>query len=447
LAETHYNTPMIPVFTIVGRPNVGKSTLFNRLTKSRDALVADMPGVTRDRQYGDGVVGDRPYIVVDTGGIVISSESTLEHLTDQQVNQAIAEADRILFVVDAKDGFTPADAEIAKRLRAHHAKIVLLVNKADREEASIANADFYGMGFGDPHPISATQGRGVEALMHQLLSVFPKAELPAKDDDRVHVAIVGRPNVGKSTLINRMLGEERVITLDSPGTTRDSISIPFDRNDKKYMLIDTAGIRRRAKVSELIEKYSIIKSLQAIQLAHVVVVLIDSNEPITEQDLRLIGKVIEQGRSIILAFNKWDELTEEERLQVKRMVDRKLDFAQFARRYFISALHGTGVGNLFQAIDETHRAASQDIPTPVLTKALEQALKEHQPPLSKGRRIKLRYAHLGGHHPLEFVIHGKQTDDIPDSYKRFLVNYFRDNFKLIGVPLILKFKSDSNPFR
>lgn len=437
---------MIPVFTIVGRPNVGKSTLFNRLTKSRDALVADMPGVTRDRQYGDGAVGDRPYIVVDTGGIVISSDSTLEHLTDQQVEQAISEADQILFVVDAKDGFTPADAEIAKRLRAHHSKVVLLVNKADREEASLVNADFYGMGFGDPHPISATLGRGVESLMGQLLAPFPKAELPKPDDDRVHVAIVGRPNVGKSTLINRMLGEDRVITLDSPGTTRDSIRIPFDRHDKKYMLIDTAGIRRRAKVSLLIEKYSIIKSLQAIQLAHVIIVLVDANEPITEQDLRLIGKVLEQGKSIIIAFNKWDELTEEERHQVKRMVDRKLDFAQFARRYYISALHGTNVGNLFHAIDETHAAASQTIPTPVLTKALEQAQKEHQPPLSKGRRIKLRYAHIGGYHPLQFIIHGKQTDDLPDSYKRFLINFFRETFKLVGVPLILKFKSDSNPF-
>lgn len=438
---------MIPVLTIVGRPNVGKSTLFNYLTKTRDALVADMPGVTRDRQYGKGVVGARPYIVVDTGGIVISSDSTLEHLTDQQVIQAINEADRILFVVDAQDGLTPADAQIAQRLRHYHEKVVLLVNKADREEAYVANEEFYGMGFGEPRAISATQGRGITKLMQELLSSFPDAKFPETEDNRVHVAVLGRPNVGKSTLINRILGEERVITLDSPGTTRDSIFIPFDRHDQKYMLIDTAGIRRRAKVSEVIEKYSIIKALQAMELADVVIVLIDSNEPITEQDLRLIGKVIEQGKSIILAFNKWDELTEEAREQVKRMVDRKLDFAHFARRYFISALHGTGVGNLFHAIDETHRAATQKISTSRLIRTLEKAQKEHQPPFSKGRRIKLRYAHVGGHHPLLFIIHGKQTDDLPDSYKRFLINFFRDNFNLIGVPVMLKFKNDVNPFR
>lgn len=437
---------MIPVVTIVGRPNVGKSTLFNRLTKTRAALVADMPGVTRDRQYGDGLVGDRPYIVVDTGGIAETSDPEMAEMTDQQVMQAIEESNHLLFMVDARDGLTTADQNIAKMLRAHRDKVTLIVNKSDRLEAAVATSEFFALGFGEPQPISATLGRGIESLMMELLANYPIIELPDEKSDSIHVAVIGRPNVGKSTLINRILGEERLVTMDRPGTTRDSIFVPFEREGQKYTLIDTAGIRRRARVSEVIEKYSIIKALEAIRLAHVVIVMMDAHEAITDQDLRLIGKVIEMGKSIILAFNKWDNLSDYDKEQFKQIVDRKLPFADFARRYYLSALHGSGVGKLYHAIDETYEAASQTIATPQLTRALEAAVTAHQPPLVNGRRIKLRYAHLGGHHPMIFIIHGKQVTRLPDSYKRFLNNHFRKTFNLVGVPLIIKFLNDDNPY-
>lgn len=438
---------MLPVITIVGRPNVGKSTLFNRLTKSRDALVADIPGVTRDRQYGEGRIGSKPYIIVDTGGIAEPENSDIAVYTDQQVWQAIDEADILLFMVDAKAGLTPADEKIAKQLREYHEKIVLLVNKSDRVDEVIALSEFYALGFENSKAISATSGRGVEEMIEALLEPFPAEELPEVDEEAGPcVAFVGRPNVGKSTLMNRILGEERVVVFNQPGTTRDSVYVPFDHLGKKYTLVDTAGIRRRARVEDAIEKFSVIKTLQAIQKAHIVVIIIDAREGLTDQDLHLMGKVVEMGRGLVIAINKWDGMSDYDKEQVKQKLDRKLVFVSFARRYFISALHGTGVGMLYHAIDEAYASASIDISTNELTEALEKILFDHQPPLVRGRRIRMRYAHIVGHHPLTILVHGKQTDALPDHYKRYMTTALRDRFKLIGVPLILRFKSDANPY-
>lgn len=441
--------PIIPVFAIVGRPNVGKSTLFNYLTKTRNALVADMPGVTRDRQYGDGRVGDRSYIVVDTGGLAEPDDPEMTSMTDEQVEQAIAEADVLLFMVDAKDGRTPADEAIAQRLRAHSGKVVLIVNKSDRVDAGIACADFYQFGLDEPVAISATHGRGIQALMSDLLADFPmpeESDEPGPDSDRISIAVLGRPNVGKSTLINRILGEERVVVLDRPGTTRDSVFIPFERQGAKYTLIDTAGVRRRARVDNAIEKFSIIKTMQALALSHVIIVIIDGHEGLTDQDVRLIGKVAEKGKALIIAVNKWDGLDNDARMKIKSDVDRRLPFVNYARRYFISALHGTGVGDLYHAIDEAYQSGAKEISTNELTRVLMQALEDHQPPLVRGRRIKLRYAHVVKHHPLVIVIHGKQTNDLPGSYKKYLSSYIRKSFKLTGIPVVLQFRKDDNPF-
>ncbi|MCH9643396.1 MAG: ribosome biogenesis GTPase Der [Gammaproteobacteria bacterium] len=442
---------MLPVLTIIGRPNVGKSTLFNYLTQTRAALVSDMPGVTRDRQYGEGVYEGKPFIVVDTGGIAEPDDPTMAALTDKQVDQAIEEADVLLFMVDAHDGLTAADQQIAERLRRHHVnKVILLVNKADRQHAGVVVGDFYSLGLGEPVAIAAQTGRGVADLLENTLKDIASNEEPVEQDEmdssRINIAVVGRPNVGKSTLINRIMGEDRLVVLDRPGTTRDSIYIPFDYRDQHYTLIDTAGIRRRSKVSEAIEKFSIVKAMQAMGAAHVVLLLLDAQAGLTDQDMRLLGLVMEMGKGLVIVFNKWDDMDDYQRDQFKQAIERRLQFAEFARRYFISALHGTGVGKLYHAIDEAFQSANKKISTALLTRTLEKALREHQPPLVSGRRIKIRYAHVGGHHPLVIVLHGKQMKSLPGSYQRYLVNYFRKAFELVGVPIILQLRNDENPY-
>ncbi|MCX7126171.1 MAG: ribosome biogenesis GTPase Der [Gammaproteobacteria bacterium] len=382
---------MLPVLTIVGRPNVGKSTLFNRITRTRDAIVSDMPGVTRDRQYGEGQCGNHSFIIVDTGGIAEPDDPEMAELTEQQVAQAIKDADVVLFVVDSKVGVATGDWEVAKQLRLHTQKtVVLVVNKADRQDQpELVCAEFYALGLKSMHVISANGGRGVEAMLTSILSAFPETniEKEVEDDTRTRIAVLGRPNVGKSTLINRIFGEERVIVLDRPGTTRDTIEIPYERNGKQYTLIDTAGIRRRGKVTEGVEIFSVIKAMQAMKQAHVVVLVMDAQDGLSEQDMRLMGLIMETGNALVLAFNKWDGMSEEDREAFKRSVDRRLPFATFARRYYISAKHGTGVGQLYDAIDETQAALSQDFATHELTKILMAATEGHQPPLVQGRRV------------------------------------------------------------
>jgi len=437
---------MLPVVTIIGRPNVGKSTLFNHLTQTRDALVADFPGVTRDRQYGRGITGGRPYLVVDTGGIIESAQPEMAQQIEKQVQQAIDEADRIIFLVDAHSGLTAADQMIAERLRPFGQKVVVAVNKIDRLDADVVTGEFYQLGFGAPHGIAAKQGKGVAAFIQALLAPFPLDEAVADQQAGICIAVMGRPNVGKSTLINRLLGEERVIVFDQPGTTRDSIFIPYDRRGQRYTLIDTAGVRRRAKIEEAVEKFSVIKSLQALEKAHVVIMVFDAREGVTDQDLRLLGWILESGRGLVLAFNKWDGLSEYDRERVKQAIDRRLAFVNFARRYLISALHGTGVGDLYRAVDEAYASSTQPLSTPLLTKALEQAIFDHQPPLVSGRRIRLRYAHLGSHHPLVIIVHGKQVKSLPESYRRYLAAYFRKSFQLEGVPVRVELINDKNPY-
>ncbi|OGO95180.1 MAG: ribosome biogenesis GTPase Der [Coxiella sp. RIFCSPHIGHO2_12_FULL_42_15] len=438
---------MLPIITIIGRPNVGKSTLFNWLTRTRDALVADMPGVTRDRQYGRGVVGDRPYIVVDTGGIEESDDPVMAEMTEQQVQQAIQEAHVILFMVDGPVGRTPADEAIAKRLRPVADKVVVLVNKTDHHDSDVMCSEFFVLGFGGAFAIAAKRGQGVKEAISAILQRLPPSDDSEQvPDEGIKIAIVGRPNVGKSTLINRMLGEERVVVYDRPGTTRDSIYIPYERRGTQYVLIDTAGMRRRSKITEPIEKLSIIKTMQAMADAHVVVMVLNGREGVPEQDLRLIGLIMELGKAIVLAVNKWDDMEEDAKDTMHSEMDRRLSFVNFARRYFISALHGSGVGMLYRAIGEAYQAATQEISTAHLTKALQQAITDHQPPLVRGRRVRLRYAHVAGHHPMQIVVHGKQTDELSLSYKRYLSNYFRKTFDLVGIPLLIRFKNDANPY-
>jgi GTP-binding protein len=439
---------MLPVIALVGRPNVGKSTLFNRMTRTRDALVADFPGLTRDRQYGDGKTGDRPVIVIDTGGLSGDGQD-LEGLMEQQAWQAVAEADLIFFLVDVHDGLTGSDETVAGALRRTGKDVLLVANKIDGIDSDVALAEFHELGLGEPHPLSATQGRGLSALMEQAMQHLPPAAAitDAPDDDRIRVAVVGRPNVGKSTLINRMLGEERVLAWDSPGTTRDSIFIPFERDGVAYTLIDTAGVRRRARVREVVEKFSVIKTLQAIDAAHVVILVLDARQEISEQDAGLAGYIAEKGRALVIAINKWDGLDKHQRNGIKDQLDRKLMFLEFAATGLISALHGTGVGELFPQITSAYASAMRELPTPELTNILEQAVQQHQPPLVHGRRIKLRYAHQGGRNPPVIVIHGNQTERVPEPYKRYLASSFRSAMKLSGTPVRIEFRTGSNPYK
>ena len=438
---------MKPVIALVGRPNVGKSTLFNKLTKSRDALVADFAGLTRDRKYGDGKLGEIEYLVIDTGGLNGESE-VLDVRMQQQSWQAVDESDIVLFMVDGRDGLTPVDEEIAYRLRRSGQTVCLVVNKTDTlDEAQIA-AEFYQLGIGEPCCIAAVQSRGLLKLMAVVQGMLPAQDFEAgpDPDSGMRLAVVGRPNVGKSTLINRFLGEERVVAFDLPGTTRDSIEVPFERDEHKYTLIDTAGVRRRGKISEAVEKFSVIKTLQAIDECNVCVLLLDATERITDQDLNLLGYVIDKGRALIVAVNKWDGLEVQQREQIKTDISRRLDFLSFTSIEFISALHGTGVGNLFTLANRAYESAMIDMATPLLTRMLEYAIEQHQPPLVRGRRIKLRYAHQGGSNPPVIVVHGNQTDRVPAAYKRYLSNYFQRELKLFGTPVRIDFKGSDNPY-
>ena len=437
---------MLPVIALVGRPNVGKSTLFNYLTRTRDALVADMPGVTRDRLYGTGKVGGHPFIVVDTGGLGGDAEG-IDALMARQAALAIEEADAVIFLVDGREGLTATDDLIADRLRRCGKPVFLVVNKTEGLPNDMATAEFHALGIGEPHAIAANKGGGVSDVIEAVFERLPPVdENDGEDDQGIRIAVIGRPNVGKSTLVNRMLGEERVLAYDMPGTTRDSIFIPFERDGQAYTFIDTAGVRRRSRVSEAVEKFSVIKSLQAIEVANVVIMVLDAQQGLSEQDAWLAGFAVEQGRAMVVAVNKWDGLEHDERQRIRDSIDRRLPFLDFARLHFISALHGSGVGDLYDSIHQAYRAATRDLSTPELTRILESAVAAHQPPLVRGRRIKLRYAHQGGRNPPLIVIHGNQTRSIPESYRRYLVNAFRQALRLKGTPVRIEFKAGENPY-
>lgn len=439
----------LPVIALVGRPNVGKSTLFNYLTRTRDALVADYPGLTRDRKYGRVKRGDRPYLLVDTGGITDDVDG-IDSVAKRQVQLALEEADVVLFLVDAREGMNSADQAISEMLRKLDKSVILVTNKIDGINAEIAAADFFRLGIGDPVSIAATHGRGINELLQRVSELLPEdAEETEAEllDQGVAIAVVGRPNVGKSTLVNRLLGEERVVVFDEPGTTRDSVYIPFERNGKKYTLIDTAGMRRRAKVTLTVEKFSIIKSLQSVERANVVIYLIDASEGITDQDAHLLGMVLDAGRALIIGFNKWDGLDADQRELIKRQTEVKLPFLDFAEKHPISALHGSGVGKLFDVVHKLYDAAMVDMSTSVLTQILKDAVAGHQPPMVNGRRIKLKYAHQGGRNPPIVVVHGNQTDLLSAAYERYLVNYYRNKLSLEGTPIRVVFKSPKNPFK
>ncbi len=438
---------MLPVIALVGRPNVGKSTLFNYLTRSRDALVADYPGLTRDRKYGRVKRGERDCLVVDTGGIDDVHKGVVE-FANKQIQIALEEADIVFFLVDAREGMNSSDEAIAASLRKLNKPVVLVMNKIDGLNAEVASVDFYSLALGSPVQIAASHGRGVQELLGHIDTLLPPIEEEIEEQDKgISIAIVGRPNVGKSTLVNRLLGEERVVVFDEAGTTRDSIYIPFERSGQKFTLIDTAGMRRKAKVTLVVEKFSIIKALQAVEKSNVVIYLIDAREGITDQDAHLLGMVLEAGRALIIGLNKWDGISVDQKTLIKRQLDIKLTFLDFAEKHPISALHGSGVGKLFDVVHDLYEAAMVDMSTPVLSRILKEALTSHQPPLVSGRRIKLKYAHQGGRNPPTVVIHGVQTDSLPGAYKRFLMNYFRNQMELKGTPVRLIFKSTENPFK
>jgi len=444
---------MLPVIALVGRPNVGKSTLFNRLTRSRDALVADYPGLTRDRQYGFGKIGPVPYLVIDTGGVA-GGEVGIKELMVEQTRVALQEADVAIVMVDGRSGRTAADEHVAELVRKHARSHWLAVNKSEGLDPAIASGEFHALGLGEPVAISAAHGDRIQALMEEVLAPYDDsgadaaaAGEPEDEEKPLRIAVIGRPNVGKSTLINRLLGEERLVVYDEPGTTRDSVAVPFERDGRQYVLIDTAGVRRKSRVHEAIEKFSIVKALQAMEQAQVVIAVLDSREGVTEQDVSLMGLIVQRGRALLVVANKWDGLKPEQRRHVRDELDRRLPFLDFARRMTISALHGTSVGDLLPAVESAYRAATRDLSTADLNRELENAVIAHPPPLVRGRRIRLRYAHQGGRNPPVIVIHGNQTERLPEAYRRYLVNRFRKAFRLKGTPVRLVFKTSDNPFK
>ncbi len=442
---------MLPVIALVGRPNVGKSTLFNRLTRSRDALVADFPGLTRDRQYGEGRVGPRPYIVIDTGGFEpVKSQGIVKEMASQ-AELAIEEADVVIFVTDARSGLTPHDQRIAQRLRRANRPVILVVNKAEGLDAIVAS-EFYELSMGEPHLISASHGHGVHGMIELALEKCPKQEEEPEEEleegklPKVKVAVAGRPNAGKSTLINALLGEERLIAFDMAGTTRDAIKVDFDYEGRDYCLIDTAGLRRKGKVFEAIEKFSVVKTLQAIADANVVILVLDAMEGITEHDAHIAGYVLESGRALVVAINKWEMLDSYERSRIDEEMEHKLYFLNWARQIRISALKRNGLNHLMKAVSDAHAAAFTKLSTPKLTRALIEAVERQSPPRVKGIRPKLRYAHQGGQNPPVVVIHGNALQAVPDSYRRYLEGWFRDKFDLAGTPLRIEFKINHNPY-
>ena len=444
---------MLPVIALIGRPNVGKSTLFNRLTRSRDALVADFPGLTRDRQYGFGKVGPVPYLVIDTGGVA-GGEIGISELMVEQTVVALQEADVAIVMVDGRSGLTAADEHVAELARKHAKHSWLVANKAEGLDKTIATGEFHGLGVGDPVAISAAHGDRVSALMDEVLASYidddadsgDETDLDA-DEKALRIAVIGRPNVGKSTLINRLLGEDRLVVYDQPGTTRDSVAVPFERDGQQYVLVDTAGVRRKSKVHETVEKFSIIKALQAMERSQVVLAVLDAQEGVTEQDVSLMGLTVERGRAMVVVTNKWDGLDRDKRRHVKEQLDRRLPFLDFAEQHTISALHGTAVGNLLPAAMRAYKAATRNLATNSLSRELENAVTAHAPPLVRGRRIKLRHAHQGGRNPPVIVIHGNQTERLPDAYRRYLANRFRKVFHLQGTPVRMVFKTSDNPYK
>jgi GTPase len=439
---------MLPTIVLVGRPNVGKSTLFNRMTKSRDALVADLPGLTRDRHYGRGIGGSKPYLVIDTGGFEPTAESGILKEMAKQTLLAIDEADVVIFIVDGRAGLTPQEFIIADTLRKSQRPVLLAVNKTEGMNRAVVSADFFELGLGEPLSISSAHGEGVKDLVELALEGFAE---PAFDETVPHnkvprIAIVGRPNVGKSTLVNALLGEERVIAFDEPGTTRDSIEIELEKNGKNYIIIDTAGVRKKGRVFESIEKFSVVKTMQAIEDANVAILVVDAQEGITEQDAHVAAYILDAGRALVVAVNKWDGLPEDEREFIKKEIDRKLIFLDWAKFHYISALRKKGLPELFVSVDGAFKAAMAKLATPQLTRVLIDAIAQHQPPISRGTRPKLKYAHQGGMNPPIVVIHGSHVEDIKDSYKRYLEGVFRKTFQLVGTPLRVQFNAGANPF-
>jgi GTP-binding protein len=437
---------MLPAVAIVGRPNVGKSTLFNRLTRTRDALVADFPGLTRDRRYGFATHGERRFIVIDTGGLASGDAGTMTALVAEQVDLAIDEANAVVLVVDHKAGLTAEDARIAERLRRESKPLTIAVNKAEGVLGEIAAAEFHALGLAEPFGIAALRGEGIDALLNAVLAPFPATEAPLDEELGPRIAVIGRPNVGKSTLINRLLGTNRLITSPEPGTTRDSVFVPCERDGRKFVLIDTAGIRRRARVSEAIEKYSIVQSLQAIEDAGAVIALLDARDGVSDQDLHLIGLAAARGRALVIGVNKWDGLTSGERRTMERDVDRRLDFVPYATVHYASALHGSGIAEIIDAALVAFKCAGAEFATPRLTKVLEDAVDANPPPLIRGRAARLRYAHQGGRYPPVVVVHGGQAERLADHYKRYLENTFRVALKLRGTPVRVELRSGDNPF-
>jgi len=444
---------MKPVLVLIGRPNVGKSTLFNRLTRSRKALVADVPGLTRDRQYGEGRIGDRSFLVVDTGGLAtrLSAEKNLGDVKSgvtSQVRMALIEADSVILIVDARDGIQPTDYELAADLRRTGKPLWLVVNKTEGRVPAEAVAEFHALGIGEPLAISAAHGDGVDDLITRVLDEFPKPDATETLDEHEipRIAVLGKPNVGKSTLVNALLGEERVVVCDEPGTTRDSIYIPLERDGRRYVLIDTAGVRRRARIDDVLEKYSVLKTLQAVDDANVAILVIDAHAGVSDHDASLAGYALEAGRAMVVAVNKWDQVIDSDRDWVKRELERKLSFLDFARVHFLSAQTGSGVSGLFRSVDEAYACAHRVMTTPKLNRILRDAVTATPPPLIKGRRARPKYAHQGGKNPPRVIIHGNQVGSLSKSYLRYLSNTFRKAFHLMGTPVLIECRQEDNPY-